>query len=209
MPYIPPANRPDIDARVEVVAEEIATTMIEKHQTAELSVHYRRVFTEMADFIVALERDPASPAVTTAQQLAATVFEKAKAYKQIGAWAGELNYALTMLIQLVPYKMFKKKAWEAALRYWIHVQTVGALTRTAYDLHARGANDYVGNALPAVFEDVKDELKRRVNSAYEAAQINASGDCYHYVPFRTQLTPFETAGTKGFIEIMLPFKAPE
>ena len=38
-----------------------------------------------------------------------------------------------------------------------------------------------------MFEDIKDEYKRRVNSAYEAAQILKSGDCYDYVPFRTQL----------------------
>jgi hypothetical protein len=53
-------------------------------------------------------------------------------------------------------------------------------------------------------KDVKDEYKRRVNTAYEALQIRKSGDCYEKSPFHTQLVEFETAGVTGWIEIMLP-----
>lgn len=206
MPYIPAANRPAIDVRVDAVAEAIADAMIAQNHTAELSTHYRRAFLEIADFIAATEAGSAVQPKSKAQELAATVLEVARSYNQIGAWAGELNYAITMLIQMVPYKMYQKKAWAEPLRYWIHSQTVGALTRTAYDLHTRTSDDYVGNGLTGVFEDIKDELKRRVNTAYEAAQINKSGDCFDWVPFRTQLVPFTAGGAEGFIEVMLPHR---
>lgn len=66
------------------------------------------------------------------------------------------------------------------------------------------ADDYTGNALAGVFEDVKDEYKRRVNTAYEAAQILKSGDCYEYSPFQTQLVAVNVDGVAGFQEVMLP-----
>ena len=209
MPYIPPDNRPDIDRRVDAVAEEIAAMLTEKGQTAEMSTHYRRCFLEIAEFIAVLEKSPDEPAGTIAEELASVVVEQAKGYNQTGGWVGELNYAITMLIQMVPYKMYKKGEWSEPLRYWIHAQTVGALTRTAYDLHARMGDDFIGNGLTGVFEDIKDELKRRVNTAYEAAQISKSGDCFGYVPYRTQLTPFKTGDVEGFIEVMQPYREPE
>ena len=139
-----------------------------------------------------------------AQQLAATIVEAARGYGVQGGWTGELNYAITMLIQLVPYEMCRRKAWEESLRYWIYAETVGALTRTAYDLHGRTGDDFIGNGLTGVFEDIKDEYKRRVNSAYEAAQILKSGDCYDYVPFRTRLVAATVDGVSGYQEVMLP-----
>jgi len=48
-----------------------------------------------------------------------------------------------------------------------------------------------------------------VNTAYEAAQINKSGDCYDHVPYRTKLTPFSVGETEGFIEIQLPYQEPK
>ena len=161
--------------------------MIEQRHTAEISTHYRRAFLEIAGYIAALEQKRGRSPASKAQQLAATIVDVARGYGVKGGWTGELNYAITMLIQLVPYEMQRRKAWEESLRYWIYAETVGALTRTAYDLHARTGDDYIGNGLAGVFEDIKDEYKRRVNSAYEAAQILKSGDCYDYVPFRTQL----------------------
>ena len=44
----------------------------------------------------------------------------------------------------------------------------------------------VGIGIGGVFEDVKDEYKRRVNTAYEAAQIVKNGDCYD-TPYYTKL----------------------
>ena len=204
MPYIPPANRPAIDEKVQALAHEIAGRMIDQRHTAEISTHYRGAFLEMAEYIEAMENSTAAAPASKAQQLAATIVEVARGYGVKGGWTGELNYAITMLIQLVPYQMQCSKAWDESLRYWIYAETVGALTRTAYDLHTRTADDYIGNGLTGVFEDIKDEYKRRVNSAYEAAQILKSGDCYDYVPFRTQLVPTTVAGTAGYQEVMLP-----
>jgi hypothetical protein len=204
MPYIPATNRPAIDEKVRALADEIARVMIDQRQTAEISTHYRSAFLEIAGYIEAKEKNTAAPPASKAQQLAATIVELAQVYGVRGGWTGELNYAITMLIQLVPYQMQARKAWEESLRYWIYAETVGALTRTAYDLHSRTSDDYIGNGLTGVFEDIKDEYKRRVNSAYEAAQILKSGDCYDYVPFRTQLVATTVGGAAGYQEVMLP-----
>jgi hypothetical protein len=209
MPYIPPKNRPAIDEKVDVLAEELAESMVAANQTAEVSTHYREAFMEVANWIASVESGVSSPPETAAQKLGAMIIEKAAGYEQTGAWTGELNYAITILIQVVPIKMYRKGAWSEPLRYWLYAQTVGALTRTAYELHAKMQNDYVGNGLAGVFEDIKDEYKRRVNTAYEAAQINKSGDCYDYVPYRTQLTPFAVGDVEGFIEIQLPRQEPK
>ena len=204
MPYIPPQNRPAIDRMVDDVAEELAQKLVEQGQPAEISSHYRRTFMETAEFISQSERNRKPLARSSSERLAQTLLEKAAPYGIQGGWTGELNYALTMLIQKVPHWMAKRGVWEEALRYWVYAQTVGALTRTAYALHACSENDYIGNGLTGVFEDVKDEYKRRVNTAYEAAQILKSGDCYDFVPFRTCLVPVTVGNTKGYQEIMLP-----
>jgi len=208
MPYIPPQNRPAIDERVDALAEQIADHMGQSGETAEISVHYRNAFNTIAESIAALERGEL-PAEDAAGALARRVVEAAKAYGQKGGWTGELNYAITMLIQAVPYKLYRRGLWPECLRYWLYAQTVGALTRAAYDVHQRFGNDWVGNGLAGVFEDIKDELKRRVNSAYEAAQITKSGDCYTMVPYHTQLVPMEKDGVSGYIEIMLKRHEPE
>jgi hypothetical protein len=208
MPYIPAANRPAIDAKVHALASEIAEEMIGQRHTAEISAHYRRAFTAIADFLAAKEHETAVAPVSAAQGLAAAIIETASGSGVKGGWTGELNYAITRLIQRVPDEMRVRGAWDETLRYWIYAQTVGALTRTAYELHSRMADDYVGNGLAGVFEDVKDEYKRRVNTAYEAAQILKSGDCYEYAPFRTQLVPTTVDGVAGYQEVMLPKQKP-
>lgn len=209
MPYIPPQNRPEIDLGVDALAEEIALALAAADRTVEVSEAYRAAFGEIADFIAALERDAAASPVSKAQSLAARIVEAATVYQQKGGWLGELNYAVTTLIQAVPFKMVEKGAWTEHLRYWLFAQTVGALTRTAYDMHTRFGNDWIGNGLAGVFEDIKDEYKRRVNTAYEAVQILKSGDCYDMVPLRTQLVPIEINGVEGYTEVMLPRREPK
>ena len=213
MPYIPAAKRPAIDEKVQALAGDIATAMIAKQHTAEISVHYRGAFTEIAEFIAEMERGMPGHPVSAAQRLAATIVRTARGSDiggggVKGGWTGELNYAITRLIQRVPDEMRVRGAWDEPLRYWIYAQTVGALTRTAYELHSRMEDDYIGNGLAGVFEDVKDEYKRRVNTAYEAAQILKSGDCYDYAPFRTQLVPATVDGVAGYQEVMLPRQKP-
>ena len=208
MPYIPPQNRPAIDERVDALAEEIADHLEQNDETAQISVHYRNAFDTIADTIAILESGGLR-IDSAAGALAACIVDTAKAYEQQGAWTGELNYAVTMLIQAVPYKLYKRGIWAECLRYWLYAQTVGALTRTGQGVHERFGNDWIGNGLAGVFEDIKDELKRRVNSAYEAAQITKSGDCYNMMPYHTQLVEMEHAGVSGYIEIMLKHHEPE
>jgi hypothetical protein len=208
MPYIPAANRPAIDEKVTALAEEIAAAMIAQRHTAEISVHYRRAFMEIAEFLAAMESGTADRPASAGGHLAATIIQTARGSGVKGGWTGELNYAITRLIQQVPRVMCLQKAWDEPLRYWIYAQTVGALTRTAYDLHSRMADDYIGNGLAGVFEDVKDEYKRRVNTAYEAAQILKNGDCYEYSPYCTQLVAASVDGVAGYQEVMLPRRNP-
>ncbi|MFW5870805.1 MAG: DUF6899 family protein [Candidatus Sumerlaeota bacterium] len=208
MPYIPPQNRPDIDKAVDAMAEELAHTIKSGGLTARISELYRDTFMEIAHHIEALEKKPDADAKSNAQKLAATIVEKAKMYEQQGGWLGELNYAVTTLIMAVPFKMYQGGEWKEALRYWLYAETVGALVRTSYAIHDEKPNNWIYNGLAGVFEDVKDEYKRRVNTAYECLQIRKSGDCYNMSPFHTELVETEVNGVKGWQEVMLPQREP-
>lgn len=209
MPYIPPANRPPIDEAVGALAEEIASRLAEGGHTVEVSVEYRGALNAVAGFIADLERDPSAAPKTAPERLAAVIVQTARGYKQQGGWLGELNYAVTRLVQAVPAAMVRRGAWTEYLRYWLYAETVGALTRVAYDIHDSLGDDWIANGLAGVFEDIKDEYKRRVNSAYEAAQIRKSGDCYDLAPFHTQLVATTVGGVEGWIEVMLAQHEPE
>ena len=208
MPYIPPNNRPPIDEAVDVLAKEIADAMEANKETAELGSRLRLAFMAVARYIRDSEsgKPPAASGKTQdpAQALARRILDIATSYGIKGGWTGELNYVVTRLLQAVPYQLYKRGEWQEPLRYWIYAEAVGALTRTAWDLHAECADDYIGNGLCGVFIDIKDEYKRRVNTAYEAAQIMKSGDCYDRTTFRTQLVPVIVNGVEGYQEIMLP-----
>jgi hypothetical protein len=211
MPYVPTGDRPALDAQVDVLAGEIATQLTEGGLTAELSELYRDSFMGIADTISRAEERPSltdkvSPG---SQALGEEIVDVAEKYGYKGAWLGELNYAVTRLIQAVPLKMVQEGEWSEALRYWLYAETVGALTRTASDIHQNTGNDWVSNGLVGVLEDVRDEYKRRVNTSYEAAQIIKSGDCYELTPYRTEVvkargeTP-DGRQVEGFMEVMLP-----
>ncbi len=204
MPYIPPKNRPAIDEAIEKLAIEMADNLVKNNITGSISENYRAAFAEICDYIVSFEKGLKQTASTSAQKVAESVIEMAKDYEQQGGWQGELNFAITRLIQWVPFEMYKRKEWAEALRYWLYAQTVGALVRTSYEIHDKYENDWVSNGLAGVFEDIKDEYKRRVNTAYERVQISKSGDCFEKSPFKTKLVDFEHSGVKGWIEIMLP-----
>jgi hypothetical protein len=210
MPYIPPKNRPMIDEKVIALAQEISSALVKNSATAEISELYRICFEAIASFIRRYESsgNKCIP-MNASEELALSVIKAAESYNQKSAWVGELNYALTMLIQQVPYQMVKRGIWSEYLRYWLYAQTVGALVCTSYRIQSSGNNDWITNGLAGVFEDVKDEYKRRVNTAYEAAQIRKSGDCYHFVPFHTQLVATVMEGVKGYIEVQLDQHEPE
>lgn len=101
-------------------------------------------------------------------------------HKYEGAFAGELNYALTRLLQELPRDLVKEGVMKEEIRYWIQPLMYGVLL------------------------DVALEHKRRVNVAYEAAQIVKSGDCYD-TPYYTRLVEVVDMSGKviGHQEVML------
>jgi len=115
-----------------------------------------------------------------AKALADGIAQVAAGYKYDGAFLGELNYSLTRLIQHLPRSLQQFQGFKDEIRYWLYAGIVGVLV------------------------DVKDEYKRRVNTAYEAAQIEKSGDCFD-TPYYTRLVDVVTEnGTKiGTMEVQL------
>lgn len=115
-----------------------------------------------------------------AEQLADTIAKVASGYKYDGAFLGELNYALTRLIQHLPRSLQKFQGFKDETRYWLQAGLFGVLL------------------------DVVLEYKRRVNVSYEAAQIVKSGDCYD-TPYYTRLVELvdETGKLIGHQEIMV------
>jgi|SRR5579872_279343 len=175
MPYVPSMktdgksqDRILIDAAV----EHLALTLVELN-TTNFSVlsNYKVIFDSIGNTLITLSKDPL---YFTGSELAHVVFSVGSTYKYEGAFLGELNYALTRLIQRVPQLMVKAGKWAAKdeIRYWLYAVTVEALTVAASNFQNSGIG------IGGVFEDVKDEYKRRVNPSYEAAQIIKSGDCY-------------------------------
>lgn len=115
-----------------------------------------------------------------AKEMADKIAEVAAKYKYDGAFAGEMNYALTRLLQHIPRSLIAVGTLKEEIRYWIQPLMYGVLT------------------------DVAWEHKRRVNTAYEAAQIIKSGDCYD-TPYYTRLVEYKNANGEviGHQEVML------
>jgi len=212
MPYIPKEERPAIDAKVEALAEEISEALGRggANKETEVSVHYRRSFLAVARTLLLLEKGRTlRGAPGPAKSLALEVFsggQQSGSSGHKGSWLGRLNYALTRLIQVVPRKMVDKGFWKEEFRYWLYAQTVGALVRSAMEIHAQG-DDWATDGIVGVLFDVKDEYKRRVNSAYEAFQIRKAGDCYT-TRYRTELSEVKDAASGsvvGYSEIMKDF----
>jgi hypothetical protein len=212
MPYVPSVktdgksqDRVLIDREVEKASRALATVTGFKLLTA-----YKTFLAQIASDLTALQAASASAGDvpsnpnfsvnTDVHPFAKTIFDLGANYGYEGAFLGELNYAITRLIQRVPQIMVDTKQWKTTdeIRYWLYAITVQALTFIA-TLHAN--NDY---GIGGVFEDIKDEYKRRVNTSYEAAQILKSGDCYD-TPFYTRLIEVIAGDGNhlGYIEVML------
>jgi hypothetical protein len=112
--------------------------------------------------------------------LAKAIAEVSSRHKYEGAFAGELNYSLTRLLQEIPRELIKANQLKEEIRYWIQPTMYGVLL------------------------DVALEHKLRVNTAYEAAQIVKSGDCYD-TPYYTRLVEVVNREGKhvGYQHIML------
>lgn len=211
MPYIVAGDRPPLDEKVEALAEELASKLSSRmNGDTEISSCYKDAILAISKTLYRLESGRGEIARSRAEVLAHEIFTVAKKYGYRGGWLGTLNYSLTRLIQVLPAKMKQRKTWKEELRYWIHAQTVGALESSAMAIHSKGKDDWITDGLVGVLIDVKDEYKRRVNSAYEAVQITQSGDCYT-TPYRTELVEVkdEEGKVTGYQEVMKDLRASE
>jgi hypothetical protein len=209
MPYISAEERPGIDEKVDALAEEVSRSLgREENKDTEVSVHYRQVFVAVSRALLRLERGRKAGAAGRTRSLAVEIFGESGGSRDRGAWLGRLNYALTQLIQLVPEKMVEKGVWKEEFRYWVYAQTVGALSRSAMEIHASEGEGWPADGLVGVLTDVKDEYKRRVNAAYETFQIIKSGDCYR-TRYRTDLSEVKDPAGRvvGYSEVMTDVKA--
>ena len=114
------------------------------------------------------------------ENLARAIADVCKRHNYEGAFAGELNYALTRLLQELPRELIAAGQIKEELRYWIQPLFFGVLL------------------------DVALEYKRRVNIAYEAEQIIKSGDCYD-TPYYTKLVEVvdDRGNHIGYQEVMV------
>jgi len=215
MPYVPSVktdgksiDREQIDIQVELAARKIAE---EVKTNFGLLAAYKDLFAGIACALIQLQGGYEHQSVTTGNgyrdfhPLAVVIWNMGQQYGYEGAFLGELNYAITRLIQRVPQIKVETGEWPAKdeLRYWLYAVTVQAL------IYASTYNAYNTIGIGGVFEDIKDEYKRRVNTSYEAAQIVKSGDCFD-TPYYTRLVEVtDTTGKPvGHVEIMLK-RSPE
>jgi len=107
-----------------------------------------------------------------AKELADAIAKVSKKYGYDGAFLGELNYALTRLIQHLPRSLVETGQTNNEIKYWLQAGLFGVLL------------------------DVIMEYKVRVNQSYEIEQILKSGDCYD-TPFYSK--PVEVVDEEGNI----------
>jgi len=189
MPYVPSEKTPPkngiekyedrvkIDEVVKLVARDLAEKITDNFS---LVTEYVEAFSYIGMTLEQLqsreEPEIMSDYPTSYLALATTIFDVARKYKYDGAFLGELNYAITRLIQELPKEMVRKEKWTSELRYWGYSMTVGAVVKVANRF--TNSPDSVDIAIGGVFTDIKDEMKVVVNEAYEHAQIKKSGHCY-------------------------------
>lgn len=201
MPYVPSKkidakDREIIDPAVEGLAKKIALKIVFNQ---DLKKQYKKAFVGVAK-LVDEYLEGRGTGRTPEAILASSIVKAAQPYGYYGAHLGEFNYAITRLIQRVPQIKVANGAWEEKneLRYWIYIETVGALR------YAENRANELGCTSGEVFEDVTDEYKWKVNRAYEMAQIVKSGDCYD-TPFYMRLVEVvnEDGSHIGYIDIGL------
>jgi hypothetical protein len=209
MPYVPSEktdgksqDRKLIDKEVKILAEQLAEDI--NHNSAFSPVYYDTFFIIGTEIINLLQQRPPEYLPEMGSNLAKVIFEVGRTYGYEGAFLGELNYAITRLIQEVPNVLVKLGKQKSALRYYIYAYTVDALTSISLYFHKLNKIDGNSYGIAGVFEDVKDEYKWRVNRSYEAEQILKSGDCYD-TPFFTKLIEVvdEEGNTIGYTDLYL------
>ncbi len=212
MPYVEKHDRRKMEAYITALAEDVARQLASvgktpERQEAALGVMYKHIMLEMTNAIVDKESGSDAVPKTAAQRLGHQLFDVAK--RKGGSikvdWLGNLNYATTRLIQIVPHIMVAEHGWKEEFNNSIYTMTAGALEQTAMEIRTRyvpGNIEWVLDGLVGVLFDITDEYKRRVNIAYRAVQIKDLGDSFD-APFRTEVVENEITGNKGYQEIMM------
>ncbi len=204
MPYVPSkktdgksTDREILDLAVEKLAQEAAKRITGNSSAIRV---YKKIFLNIARELESLSEGAETENSGADVELARSVWETGEKYGYDGAFLGELNYSITRLIQRVPRIKVENGEWKEKdeLRYWLYAATVSALI---YAADKTGGGEI---GINGVFEDIKDEYKTRMNTAYEAAQIVKSGDCYDG-PYYTRLVEVvdEDGNLIGHQEVML------
>lgn len=209
MPYVPsektvpPADdRKILNPLIEACAKEAADDITNNFSLIRV---YKSFFLSVAGSINRLLLDGHLPVTPDARtKLAKAIYELGNKWGYEGAFLGELNYACTIFIQLVPLIKVQRGDWKESdeLRYWLYASTVEALT------FAHDATKTWGIGVSGVFEDVKDEYKVRVNQSYEIAQVLKSGDCYH-APWYSRVAEVVDEDGRNIGYLYVPMKRSE
>lgn len=177
MPYvpsrktIPPAeDREILDPFINALAEDLAGRITDnKTLSREYKASFHKIGVLLRDLLLSGKK---TPGVSKERALAEAIYDVSEKYGYWGAHLGELNYAITRLIQRVPQIKVAKGEWKDELRYWVMASTYGALFRAAIEAGILNID------IDGVFLDIILEHKWKVNRAYEIAQILKSGDAY-------------------------------
>ena len=201
MPYIPgektkAEDRTILDRAVEAVALRTADLMQMLDDCCVVRV-YEGVFKNIANQLAfCVQNGKASLHSYEEARLADAIFEQGAKHGYNGAYLGELNYAITRLIQRVPQIKVERGHWKEEFRYWYFPMVVEALMLAAD--HTKGLRLGIGG----VFKGVGDEFMARVVRAYEAVQIVKNGDCFD-TPYYTKLVRVvdEHGSFVGYVEV--------
>lgn len=180
MPYVPSLKtdgKSDDRIRIDKKVIELSRNIVNRISTNRgILLGYLEEFIQIGIELIEFEKFSILeyPGNDKDKTLAEVIYDVGKKYNYQGAFLGELNYAITRLIQEVPKELVKQDQQAKELRYFIYAYTVEALTRANYYFNRLPDMYGVGG----VFEDIKDEYKVRVNKSYEIEQILKSGDCY-------------------------------
>lgn len=198
MPYVPSKKtdgKSDDRERIDMVVKRLATKIAKQVKTnSDVPELLLNNFKCIGNILIELDirNGLHISASKEAYNVASTIFEVGGKYKYDGAFLGELNYAMTILIQEVPKELVRMGKASSELRYWLYAKTTSALIKAVHFFNE--SEDDVPVGIAGVFEDIKDEYKVRVNPAYEIAQIIKSGDCYT-TPYFTK--PIEVVDNTG------------
>lgn len=181
MPYVKKEHRAKLDSLIQIISDEIANSCDSTNPQKISQIYFER-FSEISYELacIAAKAQGRETSAKSSRELAKLVYETGNADGSF--WAGDLNYSITRIIQLVPKNFVKRGAWQKEFRYWVYAATCGALERAAFAADKfTGIEEWIKTIIVGVLVDIKDEYKRRVNAPYEERQIELNGDCYEVV----------------------------